>query len=177
MIDKVQEFLQKNYSVFLLDRKLENLNLPYVSIKPEGVIPVIKALKEESGFLFGFLNDLTAVDWYEKEKDFRFEVIYLLRSLKAGKVERIQLRVPLEDGESLPSITGIFKGANWPEREVWDLFGIRFDGHPFLERIVLPDNFVGHPLRKDYPLEGPGQDYLIENLLEIHIAEDITKEA
>lgn len=175
MIQKVEDFLKANHSHFLLDREPVVSNVPNFSIKPEGVVPVIRSLKENSELAFGFLNDLTAIDWLDKRSP-RFEVVYLLKSFKSGNHSRIQIRVPLEEGEAVSSITSIFKGANWPEREVYDLFGIEFINHPFLERIVLPDNFVGHPLRKDYPLEGPGQDYLIENLLQIHINEDIVKE-
>lgn len=78
------------------------------------------------------------------------------------------LKVPLEEGETIPTIVPLYKAANWPEREVFDMFGIEFTGHPQMERILLPDNFQGHPLRKDYPLEGFGQDYLISDLLHIH---------
>ncbi|MCC5814499.1 MAG: NADH-quinone oxidoreductase subunit C [Leptospira sp.] len=176
MIELVKTFLAKNHSAFLLNKEPVESNIPNISINPEGIVPVIKALKEDKDLAFGFLNDLTAIDWMDK-KDPRFEVVYLLKSFKSGNHTLIQIRVPVEEGEAIPSLTGVFKGANWPEREVYDLFGISFIGHPFMERIVLPDNFVGHPLRKDYPLEGPGQDYLIENLLQIHIDEDIAKES
>lgn len=171
MTEQVEDFLKDKFSTYLLERKVENHNIPNFSIKAEGIVPVVKALRDELGFLF--LNDLTAVDWMEKRNP-RFEVLYLLKAPKKNHF-RIQLRVPNDDGDEVPSLTSIFKGANWPEREVYDLFGIRFSDHPFMERIVLPDNFVGYPLRKDYPLEGPGQDYLIQNLLDIHINEDIAR--
>lgn len=173
MTDKVQSFIKNNYSEYLLDRKVENHNIPHFSVKPEGLVKLVQGLKETPGLEFVFLNDLTAVDWLEKRSP-RFEVLYLLRSPKNNHF-RIQLRVPIDEGETVPSLTSVFKGANWPEREVYDLFGIAFSDHPFMERIVLPDNFVGHPLRKDYPLEGPGQDYLIQDLLQIHVNEDIVR--
>ncbi len=173
MTESIHAFLSKEFPKFLREREpVLKLNIPYVAIYPEGVVPVIRALKEHPEFAFEFLNDLTAIDWMDKRSP-RFEVLYLLKSFRSGKHSRIQVRVPVEDGEPVPSITSVFKGANWPEREVYDLFGIEFLGHPFLERILLPDNFVGYPLRKDYPLEGPGQDYLIENLLQIHLQEDL----
>ncbi|WCL48197.1 NADH-quinone oxidoreductase subunit C [Leptospira sp. GIMC2001] len=174
MIEQVEEFLQKSFSHFLIDQDKKNSNIPHFYIKPEGIVPIIQALKEHKTLAFQFLNDLTAVDWLGTNISTRFEVLYLLKSPKNQHFQ-IQLRVPVEEGDSVPSITSIFKGANWPEREVYDLFGIEFLNHPYMERILLPDNFVGYPLRKDYPLEGPGQDYLIENLLEIHTKEDITE--
>ena len=73
----------------------------------------------------------------------------------------------------MPSLTSIYKSASWLEREIFDLMGIPFSAHPRLERLIMPDNFVGHPLRKDYPLEGPGQDYLIQDLLTLHVKEDM----
>ncbi|TGN20159.1 NADH-quinone oxidoreductase subunit C [Leptospira idonii] len=173
MKESIQSYLESNFSNFLVTGRDINTNLPYFCIKPEGIVPVVKALKDHPEFRFDYLNDLTAVDWLGK-RETRFEIIYLLRSPK-NKHFRIQLRVSVEEGESVPSITEIFAGANWPEREVFDLFGISFSQHPRMERLILPDNFVGHPLRKDFPLEGPGQDYLIEDLLTIHIKEDISQ--
>lgn len=173
MIEAFVEKLKSQFSQFLVDREpVQRLTIPYITIHPEGVVPVIQYLKTNTELPFGFLNDLTAIDWYEKRKP-RFEVLYLLKSFQSGKHQRIQVRVPVEDGEPVPSITGIFVGANWPEREVYDLFGIEFTGHPRMDRLIMPDNFIGHPLRKDYPLEGPGQDYLIENLLQLHWEEDL----
>ena len=64
-----------------------------------------------------------------------------------------------------PSMTGLWKGANWPEREVFDLMGITFENHPLMERLIMPDGYLGHPLRKDFPLKGIGEDYLIESIL------------
>jgi NADH-quinone oxidoreductase subunit C len=175
MIQSISDYLTSHFSENIINQEKRNSNIPHFYIKPEGLLSVLRGLKEHKVFSFTFLNDLTAVDWLSKRTP-RFEVIYLLRSPK-NKHLHIQLRVPVDLGEEIPSVTSIFKGANWPEREVFDLFGIRFKDHPYLERIVLPDNFIGHPLRKDYPLEGPGQDYLIENLLQIHIHDDISKEA
>ncbi len=173
MKESIQAYLESNFSNFLLTGRDINTNLPYFCIKPEGIVPVAKALKEHPEFQFQFLNDLTAVDWLGK-RETRFEIVYLLRSPK-NKHFRIQLRAPVEEGESVPSLVEVFVGANWPEREVFDLFGIPFANHPRMERILMPDNFIGHPLRKDYPLEGPGQDYLIEDLLTIHTNEDISQ--
>jgi NADH-quinone oxidoreductase subunit C len=175
MIPAIQTYLASNHQKFLTEGRQIRTNLPYIYLLPEGVVPVIRDLKEHPEFSFLFLNDLTAVDWLDHRSP-RFEVLYLLRSPK-NKNFLLQIRVPVEEGESVPSLTGVFVGANWPEREVYDLFGIPFANHPYLERIVLPDNFVGHPLRKDYPLEGPGQDYLIQDLLQIHLTEDLEGES
>ncbi len=166
MKEKVQSYLDKELSQFIYKKEETKSNIPTFFIKPEGIIPVAKGLKENPELKFDFLNDLTAIDWLGK-KNPRFEVCYLLRSNSNG-FARIMLKCPLEEGEKIPSLVKVFKGANWPEREVFDLFGIEFICHPYMERIVLPDNFQGHPLRKDYPLEGFGQDYLIANLLHIH---------
>ena len=108
-------------------------------------------LKEDSVCPFDVFSDLTCVDWYPSEP--RFEVIYHLLSI-ANK-ERVRLKVKLNSSSSaLESITSIWPGANYFEREVFDLFGIRFTGHPYLRRILMPEDWEGHPLRKDYPVEG-----------------------
>lgn len=97
---------------------------------------------------FSVLTDLTTVDCHPAVP--RFEVVYLLTSF--AQRARLRLKVRAGDGETVPSATGWWPGANWLEREVYDLFGIRFDGHPSLTRILLPDDWEGHPLRKDYAL-------------------------
>ncbi len=99
---------------------------------------------------FDFLVDVTAVD-YPKDAQ-RFELIYILYSFPRN--ERIRLKTRIAENESAPSITSIFKGADWLEREVFDMFGIRFEGHPNLKRILLPDEWQGHPLRKDSSIIG-----------------------
>ncbi|MCB1159170.1 MAG: NADH-quinone oxidoreductase subunit C [Leptospiraceae bacterium] len=164
MKEKIQSLLKSKFSSSIYREEEVKSNIPVFFIKPEGIREVVKALKED--LQFTFLNDLTAIDWLGK-KEPRFEVCYLLRS-PSNKHARVMLKVPVEEGDSVPSITSIFKGANWPEREVYDLMGIEFSEHPYMERLILPDNFQGHPLRKDYPLEGFGQDYLISDLLQIH---------
>jgi NADH-quinone oxidoreductase subunit C len=166
MKDKIQSFLKSKFSQYMLDVSEGDSNLPTFYVKLEGIVPVIDGLKQEPSLRFNYLNDLTAIDWLDKKSP-RFEVCYILRS-PSNKHSLVMLKVPVEDGEAVPSITGVFKGANWPEREVFDLMGIHFLNHPRMERILMPDNFQGHPLRKDYPLEGFGQDYLIADLLHIH---------
>ncbi|HXY11702.1 MAG TPA: NADH-quinone oxidoreductase subunit C [Terriglobales bacterium] len=108
-------------------------------------------LRDHPSCPFNFLSDVTCVDWYPAEP--RFEVIYHLLSIR--QKERVRLKVRLgEDAPSLDSVTPIWPAANYFEREVYDLFGIRFLGHPYLRRIQMPDDWEGHPLRKDYPVEG-----------------------
>ncbi|MGA2062332.1 MAG: NADH-quinone oxidoreductase subunit C [Thermoguttaceae bacterium] len=125
-------------------------------VAPAGLLyEVLTALKEK--WCFDFLVDLTCVDYllYRDAKD-RFGLVYLLANSETN--ERITVRCFINDPDpTLPSAVGLWEGANWLEREVWDLFGIRFSGHPDLRRIVLPDEFTAHPLRKDYPLQGRGE--------------------
>jgi len=125
-------------------------------VAPRGsVFAVLRTLKEELGF--DLLVDVTCVDYlhYRGAKD-RFGLVYLLANTQTA--ERITVRCFVNDPEpTVPSVVGLWQGANWLEREVWDLFGIRFSGHPDLRRIVLPEEFSAHPLRKDYPLKGRGE--------------------
>lgn len=100
---------------------------------------------------YNFLEDVTCVDWYPVEP--RFQVTYHILSHKMK--ERVRLHVMVESMDpSIDSITSVWPSANFYEREVWDLFGVRFHGHPGLRRIMLPEEWEGHPLRKDYPVEG-----------------------
>jgi NADH-quinone oxidoreductase subunit C len=108
-------------------------------------------LKEDPACPFNAFSDLTCVDWYPSEP--RFEVVYHLLSI-ANK-ERVRLKVRLNSSSpAVESITSLWPGANYFEREVFDLFGIRFTGHPYLRRILMPEDWEGYPLRKDYPVEG-----------------------
>jgi NADH-quinone oxidoreductase subunit C len=100
---------------------------------------------------YNFFEDLTAVDWYPSSPRFRLSYALLSHRLK----ERIRLSVPVDEPDpAVASITSIWPGANYYEREVFDLFGIRFEGHPNLRRIMMPEDWQGYPLRKDYPVEG-----------------------
>ena len=117
-------------------------------VKRDDIVPVCRFLRDDAELSFNFLSDLTAVDRSGREP--RFDVIYHLYSL--DKKHRLRLKVKAGEAESVPSVTSVWSNANWFEREVFDMFGIGFDGHPDLRRILMPDDWVGHPLRKDFPL-------------------------
>jgi NADH-quinone oxidoreductase subunit C len=121
-----------------------------LEIRANALPGIIEFLKADPGCQFSTLVDITAVDWPERE--LRFDVVYHLLSMYQN--HRIRVKCPVADGELVPSITGIHKGANWFEREVFDLFGIIFSGHPDLRRILTDYGFRGHPLRKDFPTTG-----------------------
>jgi NADH-quinone oxidoreductase subunit C len=108
-------------------------------------------LRDDRELRFNFLADITCVDWYPNEP--RFEVVYHLLSIP--RRERLRLKVRLAgDDPSLESVTSVWPSANFFEREIYDLFGVRLSGHPNLRRIMMPEDWEGHPLRKDYPVEG-----------------------
>jgi NADH-quinone oxidoreductase subunit C len=109
---------------------------------------------------FNFLTDLTAVDWPKREK--RFEIVLNLYSFP--KNERLRIKTHAGDGESVPSVTQVWGAANWLERECFDMFGILFEGHPDLRRILLPEEWIGHPLRKDYDILKQDTAWVRENL-------------
>ncbi len=111
---------------------------------------IMRLLRDEPGLDFEMLTDLTAVDWLGQEP--RFELVYHLYSVKQNHRVRIKSRVP-EQNPEIASLVSLWPSADWMEREVWDLYGIRFSGHPDLRRILLYEEFEGHPLRKDYPKE------------------------
>jgi NADH-quinone oxidoreductase subunit C len=126
-----------------------------VVIPAEKIEAVLRGLKETQGF--DMLCDLAGIDYlnYPEATD-RYAVLYSLTNTSTG--ERLFLKTFVNDPDpELPSVVSIWEGANWMEREVFDMFGITFTGHPDLRRILMPDAFVGHPLRKDYPLRGYGE--------------------
>ena len=108
-------------------------------------------LRSDPATRFNFLSDLTCVDWHPREP--RFELAYHLLSIPRKERVRLKVRVPAEDA-SVESLTSVWPAANFFEREVFDLFGVRFPGHPHLRRLLMPEEWEGHPLRKDYPVEG-----------------------
>jgi NADH/F420H2 dehydrogenase subunit C len=122
------------------------------------LLEVATFLRDDASASFDFCSDVTASDWPPRAQ--RFDVVYALYSVQHR--QRVRVKVRAADGEAVPSVTGVWPAANWLEREVFDMFGVRFEGHPDLRRILMPDDWQGHPERKDYPLEGPGE-MLLEN--------------
>jgi NADH-quinone oxidoreductase subunit C len=118
-----------------------------VVIRPESLLPVCQFLQREKGF--DYLADLTGIDLGPMQAP-RFEVLYHLYSLKTYQ----RLRLKVRTAAAVDSVTSLWQGADWFEREVYDLIGVGFAGHPNLTRIYMPETFAGHPLRKDYPLRG-----------------------
>ena len=130
---------------------VENHGDPMIVVKKEGIKNIAATLKSDPAFGFNMLMDLAAVDYLHwEEKGSRFEVIYNLYSLPRNQRLFIKALVPETDPE-IDSVTSVWPAADWYEREVWDMFGIRFNGHPNLKRILMYEEFKGHALRKDYP--------------------------
>ncbi len=133
-----------------------------VVVSRDELITLMQTLRDE--YSFDMLVDVTCVDYlnYRGAED-RFHVVYQLAGTDSGL--RLTVCLPLNEPDlNAPSMTALWSGANWMEREVWDMFGIRFEGHPDLRRILLPDAFEAHPLRKDYPLQGRGERHNFEVL-------------
>jgi NADH-quinone oxidoreductase subunit C len=144
----------------------ERTDDPIFFISKEKILDFLRAVKIEEGFEYNFLADLTAYDDnppLDKIADYglgtlrnsggddRFVVVYQLLSLQ--HLDRIRIKVRVKEGESTPSVTPLWRAADWLEREVYDMYGVDFSGHPNMRRILLDDRWVGHPQRKDYPIK------------------------
>ena len=127
---------------------------PTLWIAPARIVAVCRFLKDEQGFVR--LSAITAVDWHPADP--RFEVVYLLHSLDRKMRFRLKCWLP-ESGCEIDSVTEVWRSANWYEREVFDMFGVVFRGHPDLRRILMPTDWEGNPLRKDYPVHGYKYSY------------------
>jgi NADH-quinone oxidoreductase subunit C len=123
------------------------------------LLAVARHLKTAPDALFDFCSDVTAIDWPPR-KDARFDVVYALYSTRLR--QRVRVKVRAGETQPVPSVSEIWPAANWLEREVYDMFGVNFTGHPDRRRILMPEDWQGFPQRKDYPLEGPGE-LLMEN--------------
>lgn len=148
-----------------------------ITVPREKIVDILTFLRDDSELQFNFFSECLGVDYLNPEggslilgKPHRFEVVYNLYSLpdnRTGKGRNVRLFIKVgvpERDAVVPTVTGVYAGANWPEREIYDMFGIRFEGHPDLRRILMSDDWVGHPQRKDYPLGGervlfPGGKY------------------
>ncbi len=141
--------LKSKFKRELLDHH-DRLGNETIIVSSEHARDVMEFLRSDAKMDFDMLADLTAVDYDQREP--RFEVVYNLYS--TSHLHRLRVRVPLDaDNTTTPSVSDIWRAALWAEREVWDMFGIRFDGHPDLRRILMYEEFEGHPLRKDYPVQ------------------------
>jgi len=123
-------------------------NLPCLTIAQEHLVAICQYLKSPVGGAYTLFTDETAVDYPKREK--RFDIIYLLYSFERNN--RLRLRVVAGEGEKVPSVTSVWATANWLEREVFDMFGVVYEGHPDMKRLLLPEEWVGYPLRKDYDI-------------------------
>jgi NADH-quinone oxidoreductase subunit C len=135
-------------------------NMPSMNVAKEHLVAVCQFLKGPGGGAYTLLTDETAADYPKREK--RFDVIYHLYSFE--KNNRLRLRVQVSAGEKVPSVTGVWPTANWLEREIYDMFGVVYEGHPDLKRILMPDEWVGHPLRKDYDILKQDENWVKANL-------------
>jgi NADH-quinone oxidoreductase subunit C len=120
-----------------------------IYVPPDRLVETCRVLRDNDALRFSTIIEVTAADYFPREP--RFEVVYHLLSIERRM--RVRLKVRVAGGASLPTVQGIWKGAGWPEREVWDMFGIVFEGHPDLRRLLMPDDWDGHPARKDYPVQ------------------------
>lgn len=145
--EKILEDIKKKFTSDILDISAQ-FEDDILLIKREALLNIINFLKLDP-YAFTMLLDLTCVD-YKGDQE-RFEMVYHIFSLSNKLRLRIKARLP-EEGCKIDSLTPIFRNANWLEREVYDMFGIDFAGHPYLRRLFMYDGFEGHPLRKDYPL-------------------------
>lgn len=153
---------ENNRAVVKLKEKFSSAVLEVAEFRGEVTITVAKStilaalsfLKAE--LQYNQLTDLTAVDYLGKKEE-RFMMVYQLLSI--SQKDRLRIKCPVNEQDcAVPSATQVWSTANWLEREVYDLFGIRFDNHPDLRRILMTDDWVGYPLRKDYPVQGPGRE-------------------
>jgi NADH-quinone oxidoreductase subunit C len=130
----------------------------YMIAEPSIITELLRILRD--GEQFDYCVDITAAHYPQREK--QFDVLWILYSFERN--ERIRVKIMIADGESVPTAVNVWPAANWLEREVYDMFGIRFDGHPDLKRILLPDGWKGHPLRKDYGIIQQDQEWVQINL-------------
>lgn len=144
--------LQEKFAGSVLDVK-EFRGEVTVTVKKEDIVRIGTFLRDE--LKYNLLTDVTAVDYMGKEP--RFMVVYNLYSIP--NKDRLRVKAPVTEGDcTIDTVTTVWSSANWLERETYDLFGVTFAGHPDLRRILMTDDWVGHPLRKDYPLQGPGRE-------------------
>ena len=128
----------------------DSAQTPTIGVAAEHLLATCHALRTAPGLEFVAFSDVTAVDFFPQRQP-RFDVVY--HFVSPQRRTRVRLKLRVGDGESVPSISKIWAGAGWPEREIYDLFGIVFDGHDDLRRLMMPEDWEGFPLRKDYPVQ------------------------
>ncbi len=164
--DKVDR-IRARYGDLVEEIELENTDIPIVWVAGKNIISFLSSLKKEEGFEYNFLSDLTAYDDnppLDKIVDYglgtvvpgklgaeRFVVVYQLLSMQ--NKDRIRVKVRVAEGAETPSVVSLWEASNWLEREVFDMYGVKFSGHPNLRRILMDERWVGHPQRKDYPIK------------------------
>jgi NADH-quinone oxidoreductase subunit C len=148
-LKELGERIAKSLKQDLLDAEVRLGELS-IRVPREAIAKVLTFLRDAPDLQFKQLIDICGVDY--PEKSLRFEVVYHLLSLRFNR--RIRIKIETDEGLSVPSVTAVFKAANWFEREVWDMYGVTFSGHPDLRRLLTDYGFEGHPLRKDFPLTG-----------------------
>jgi NADH-quinone oxidoreductase subunit C len=126
-----------------------SVDFPTIYVPADRLVETCRALRETPSLGFNVLAEVTAADYLPREP--RFEVVYHL--LSVPNRARLRLKVRVAEAGSVPTVQSVWRGAGWPEREVWDMFGILFDGHGDLRRLLMPEDWEGHPARKDYPVQ------------------------
>ena len=155
IIKEVVERIKSTFADEVLSIE-ESAKQTAISVKPKKILRILKLLKEDSELAFDYLQDVCGVDYLNQGMPERFAVVYNLYSFKNNAHIRVKTFVP-EENPAIDSVSSLWASADWAEREVYDMYGIKFNNHPNLKRILLPDGYVGHPLRKDYPLQGRGE--------------------
>jgi NADH-quinone oxidoreductase subunit C len=129
--------------------------MPTINVAPESLLRTAQILRDAPELRFVFMADLIPVDYYPREP--RFDLLYLLVCPGVGGFgdtpKRLRLRVPVGSGSTTPSLSSVWMSANWAEREAYDFFGLQFDGHPDMRRILMPEDWEGYPMLKDYPVQ------------------------
>jgi NADH-quinone oxidoreductase subunit C len=134
-----------------------SIDFPTIYVPADHLVTTCRALRDAPTLRFNVLIEITAADYFPRDP--RFELVYHLLSVSNRR--RLRLKVRVGDGATVPTVQGVWLAAGWPEREVWDMFGVVFEGHPDLRRLLMPEDWEGHPARKDYPVQirKPAQTY------------------
>lgn len=152
---EITEKIKEKFGVEIIEVS-EFMGQVAISVKPGKIMDICRYLHDDPDLYMDYLADLCGVDYPDRK--YRFEVVYNLFSIKHS--HRIRIKALLQEKDpNIDSVVPVWAGANWHEREVYDMFGIVFNGHPDLRRILMPDDWEGYPLRKDYPLKGPDAEY------------------